>query len=240
MNDIANYVSKETLDNIYNRNSNVLGIITNTELEENGRGIGTVVLFVNLKKKSYFKYGDVISYNKSKLQWSSIADDDGCKLYLINPYWCKAYNHDVKIPCDVEVLKSVDDNGERKYYKSTEKMFLTKKQYIKRYNIELFGDVKYRMIAACENMWERFNEHKDYYKALNESAKHYLIDHTVLKKCYGKYTRAAGVAVSRWEKFKVEYYTQNQNQKVLEEKLNALKRKTDSNVIEFKLESKVV
>jgi len=233
MNKVENYINACTLNNI-RKNSNVLGIITNTEIEEKGRGIGTVVLFVNLKKKSYFKYGDIITYNKSKLKWSSKPDKDGCRLYLINPYWCSAYNHDIKIPCDVDVLKSYEEGGNRKYHIETEKVYMSKKQYIKRYNIELFGGVKYRVILACQNMWERINIHKDYYRALNETSKHYMIEHEQLKSYYGKYKNAAGVAVRKWEKFKVEYYTQNQNEQALQFKLDELKSKSESNIINFK------
>jgi len=57
------YVSKDTLENIYNRNENVYGIVSNPNiLNENNRCFGKVILLINLKSQKKIVINDIIEF----------------------------------------------------------------------------------------------------------------------------------------------------------------------------------
>lgn len=203
-----NYVNKETEENIFNnpKYDKCLGIISNTSLlNESDKSFGQVVLLINLPDKNKYVVGDMVEFSKNKVKWSaSTIDSKGRTLRIINTYWVKPYIRNLKIDVPVLVQVSKLENGIRVYDVVNEIQSMTFKQFKIRKMIELVGHIKYKDIAACENLAHRWYISKDYYKSLNETAKNYRIKHDELKKIYGIYGAFKKKIKIEWEKHKMK------------------------------------
>jgi len=230
------YVSEDTLNNIYNRNSNVFGIISNPNcLNNNGKCFGKVELIISIKRKKNILKNDIVEFNKDKIKWrSSNSDDKGCALCLVDPYWCKNYINNPKIKCPIRVLKSKIENEQRIYYSVDDYILLTKDQFIKRNLLTKFAKIQSLIIKACENFNDRYWSSKNYYKSLNETSKHYLIKHDQLKTFISTYNNAKKEFNKEWNKLLLKHYENNQNDLETSKLLEQFTTKEESKVINFR------
>lgn len=236
--DLNNYVSQDTLGNIYNRQKNMFGVVSNIKFTlRNNKCFGKVVLFINVTSKKKIVMNDIVEFNPLKIIWSSTNfDSDGNTLHLINPYWCKLYYVEPKIHVPVKVLLHDynKDTGEIKYFNSVENMYMTRAQFVKRCLLQIFGSYSYREIAACENMAERWWELKDYYRAHNETVKNYSVEGDHMKTLYSKFTNAKKEINKKWDKLLIKHYQQNAADKQIQAQIDNFKDKQKSNnIIDF-------
>ena len=92
----------------------------------------------------------------------------------------KLFIDDEKLSVRVEVLRSKVVKEEREYYKDYEFIKMNYKQFISRRLFEEFHNLKYSYMESYSNFQKRRNK-VGYYQALNETSKHYLIEHNDLK-----------------------------------------------------------
>ena len=235
------YISKDTIENIMNRNSNFYGLTSNLSIVlDNKKCFGKVVLFVNLKTKKKIVMNDIVEFYSSKIVWSSTNfDSDGNTLHLIKPHWCKIYFSEAKIPVPVKVLlhNYNKDTGECKYYDAIERQYMTRANFIKRRMLERFGDHKYGEVVACENMSERWWENKDYYKSHNETVKNYWIEGEKMKTLYSEFTNAKKDFAKEWDKLKIKWYEQNASEKQIQVQIDKYQEKqkieSSDNLVQF-------
>ena len=222
------YVSKDTLENIYNRNENVYGIVSNPNiLNENNRCFGKVILLINLKSQKKIVINDIIEFRGDKIKWRSTkCDDNGCVLCLVDPYWCRLYIYNPKIQCKVRVLKSHVTNNGRIYYGENEFINMTKDEFIKRQLLLKFAKWPYIVFAAVENFNRRYWETKDYYKSLNETSKHYIIKHQDLKSYRADYSKAVQEFNNKWNKLLLDSYRNEKSNNEIEFLFNKYKEKS--------------
>jgi hypothetical protein len=234
---IEDYIDQNLLDNIYSRNSNVLGVIANPDItNERKKCFGKVLLLVNIEKKKNINIKDNIEFYPNKIKWrSSFSDKKGRKLLLVDPYWCKLYIHDRKIHCPIRILKSKVEGTERIYYGIDEDILLTKNQFIKRKLLLKFAKTPHIIFEACENFNERWWTTKDYYRALNETSKHYLIKHDQLKIYIGEYNNAKKQFQAEWNNLLIKHYQNNESDQEFDKFYNDFEiTKNESVVIPFR------
>lgn len=239
---INKYVSDEVLENIFNRSNNFIGVVSNDQMiNENMKCFGIVALLVNVEKdkRKGIEINDVIEFLPEKIKWSSgKCDEYGCELHLINPYWCKEYICEERLNVPFNVLKSEVSYGERKYFVIEEIINkLNKDQFIARKMLFEFQDLPHLKFEACKNMASRFKNHNDYYRALNETCKHYLIEHEEMKSLYGRYQRAKGKFKKEWETMLLKEYKRSKamkNVRKIYDIYEQVSSKNKSNVIELK------
>jgi hypothetical protein len=209
---ISDYTDQNLLNSIYDKYSNVFGVICNPDiLNENKKCFGVVLLEISVKNKKDINLNDHVEFIQKKIKWrSSYPDKKGRKLCLVDAYWCKRYIHDRKIKCSIRVLKSQVEGSERIYYGYNEEIMLTKDQYIKRQLILKFSKYPAIVFEACKNFDQRWWITKDYYRALNETSKHYLIKHEQLKKYVAQYNKAKKEFNEEWNKLLLKYYENNE------------------------------
>jgi len=176
--ELSDYLSEDLINNIYDRRTNVFVILYNEDAKIGDDYVGELLLKINIKKdKTYIKIHDHIRFRRDRVKWKN-QERTVC---LIDPYWVKLFINDEKLPIQVDVLKSRLVNGVRKYYKSRETIEMNYKQFITRRLYEEFHTLKHSYLEAYSNFQERRNK-VGYYQALNETSKHYLIEHNDLKK----------------------------------------------------------
>jgi len=232
-----NYVSEDTLNNIFDRHTNVYAIISNLNVvKDNKKSFGKVVYLVNLKNKKKISVNDIVEFNADKIKWtSSIFDDDGCTLHLINPYWCKLFTNNPKIKVPVKILLSKVIEDKRIYFNEVEYQIMNRDQYRKRRLLEIFSAVQYRILMAVENLGRRWYETNDYYKALNETSKNYNIKHDMLKEYYGKYNNCKKIINKEWNNLLIKHYQRHLAENQIEKYFKKFKENNkSSNVLEFK------
>ena len=174
--ELENYISEDKINNIYNIYSNVFIVLYNENAKTGNRYVGQLIVKVNITKdKSYIKDGDFIDFRIDKIKWK----DD--KIVVIDPYWVTLYTDKETLPIKVKVLRSKVVNNNRNYYEDYEIINMTYKQFIKRKLMEDYANVKYSLIEAYSNFQKR-RKNVGYYQALNETSKHYMIEHDHLKK----------------------------------------------------------
>lgn len=202
------YISEDTLNNLFNRNKNVYGVVANPNItNENNRCFGKILLLINLESKKKITINDIVEFRGDKIKWRSTKfDDNGCILCLIDPYWCRLYIHNPKIQCPVRVLKSHVANNNRSYYGADEFVIMNKDEFIKRRLLLKFAKWPHFIVAACINFSNRYWSSKDYYKSLNETSKHYLIKHKDLKSYVGQYGRAKSYFNKKWNDLLLKSY----------------------------------
>lgn len=174
--ELKNCLNEDKINNIYNTYSNVFIVLYDENAKTGNRYVGQLLARVNITKdKGYIKNGDFIDFRADKVKWK-----DG-RVVVIDPYWVKLYLDKETLPIQVKVLRSKLVGDVRKYYQDHEVIEMTYKQFIKRRLMEEYSDVKYSFIEAYSNFQGR-RKTVGYYQALNETSKHYLIEHEHLKK----------------------------------------------------------
>ena len=229
------YISEDTLNNIYDRHSNVFGIISNPDcLNNNDKCFGKITLLISITSNKNIIINDIVEFNKDKIKWrASRYDDKGCTVCLVDPYWCKIYEDNPKIKCPIRVLKSKVENGNRNYYSADDIMLLTKDQFIKKRLLIKFSKHQNLLIKAVENFNERYWSSKNYYKSLNETSKHFLIKHDQLKRVVSTYNNAKKEFNKEWNKLLLKHYQINQNDLSISKLLDNFKQKKETKIINF-------
>ena len=233
------YLSEETLSNIHNRESNVYGIISNPDIIINKyKCIGKIVLFVDIKSKKKLVMNDMVEFNMNKITCSSTKfDSDGRTIHLVKPHWCKKFYQEMqlKVPVPVLLHDYNKDTGDITYKKHVEYKLMSRDQFKKRILLHMFGEYTYRQISACENMAERWWEHKDYYRAHNETVKNYLIEGEDLKELYSKFTNAKKNINASWTKLKIRHFEQDLAAKQVEDYIERFKetKEKKTNILNF-------
>lgn len=223
------YVSEDTLNNLFNRNKNVYGIVANPDItNENNRCFGKVLLLINLKSKKKITINDIVEFRGDKIKWrSTTCDDNGCILCLIDPYWCRSYIYNPKIQCPVRILKSHVTDNNRIYYGADAFVIMNKDEFIKRRLLLKFAKWQHLVVAACENFNNRYWAIKDYYKALNETAKHYLIKHDQLKSYLSDYSNAKKEFNKEWDDLLLKSYQNKEASELIEKLYKKFENKTN-------------
>jgi len=174
--ELKNCLSEDKINNIYDTYSNVFVVLYDENAKMGNRYVGQVLAKVNITKdKSYIKNGDFIDFRVDKVKWK-----DG-RVIIVDPYWVKLYMDKETLPIQVKVLRSKVVGDIRKYYEDYEIIEMTYKQFIKRRLMEDYANVKHSFMEAYSNFQKRRKE-VGYYQALNETSKHYMIEHENLKK----------------------------------------------------------
>ena len=174
--ELKHCLSEDKINNIYDTYTNVFVVLYDENAKTGGRYIGQLLSKVNITKdKAYIKDGDYVDFRTDKVKWK-----DG-QVAVVDAYWVKLYMDREKLPIKVKVLRSKVVEDVRKYYEDYETIEMTYKQFIKRRLMEEYADVKHSFMEAYSNFQER-RKAAGYYKALNETSKHYMIEHEHLKK----------------------------------------------------------
>jgi hypothetical protein len=173
--ELKNYLSEEKINNIYDRYSNVFVAFYDENAKQNGKYVAQLLAKVNIKKdKAYIKNGDFIEFKTDKVKWKDK------KIVVVDPHWVSPYMNEETLPINVKILKSKVVDNIRQYYESYEIIELTYKQFIKRRLLEDYANVKHLFMEAYSNFQDR-RVKVGYYQALNETSKHYRIEHDQLK-----------------------------------------------------------
>ncbi len=174
--ELKNCLSEDKINNIYDRYTNIFVVLYDENAIKDGRYIGQLLSKVNITKdKSYIKDGDYVEFRSDKVKWK-----DG-HVVVIDPYWVKLYMDRETVPVKVKVLRSKVVDEVRQYFTAYEPIEMTYKQFIKRRLMEEYADVKHSFMEAYSNFQGR-RKTVGYYRALNETSKHYMIEHDHLKK----------------------------------------------------------
>ena len=235
MGTLEDYLDDESIDNLFNRYSNVIVAEIDVDAQlENGKMVGQVVVSIE-SNKEYIQTKDFIEFYLSKAKWKSAVKNDK-QLVIVNSHWVKFYNHDPKLKIMVPILKSKVVNNKRVYFEDHEAMELTYKQYQRRRILKDFGDkYTYRQMEAYFNMSRRFQETQDYYKALNETAKQFCVEHLFLKDViFPEINNAKKKYKKDWHDFLLKQYQSRENAKAINEFIEERKSKKEkTNIIEM-------
>jgi hypothetical protein len=234
--DLSVYASESTIDNIYNQYHDSFGVISNLNIINEGKCFGKVVLVIGILKKKFIKKGSIIKFQEKNVKWSSTHfDDKGCTLHILKAHWCTPFKFEEQLNVPIRILKSKRlEDGTRHYWGEDELLTFTKDQYIERMLLHKYAKEPVMIYYACKNMARRFKEHRDYYRALNETSKHYLIKHERLKSYYGEYQKAKQTFYKNWDVLLLESYRYNKIEKDISEMYNQLTEVKNSKVIPFK------
>jgi hypothetical protein len=178
--ELKEYLTDEMIDNIYNEYSNVYVIKYDNDAQIDGLYFGRLLLKVNLKdgkdKKPFITINSYVEFSGEKMKWKNGT------ICLVDPYWVKKYRVIGKLKVRVKVLRSKadKDSDTRSYFVAYENVNLTFKQFIKRRLNEEYRKSSYIALEAYSNFQMR-RKQVGYYKALNETSKHYLLEHNLLK-----------------------------------------------------------
>jgi len=232
MNEINNFLNEDQINNIFNQFSNVYVINYDKNAVKDKEYVGSVLLKVNIKKdKPSIKLHSFVMFRKNKIKWSN---ENIC---LVDPYWVKPFINNEKLNIKVEILKSKVDDDKRLYYKDYEYIELTLNQFIKRRILEIVGGKNsYTLIEAFFN----FNERKSfvgYYKALNETSKHYLIEHEILsKKIIPQMNNLLKKLKKEWQELYIQEIKNDKAKQAIDQLIKKNKENKSANII--KLNSK--
>lgn len=232
------YINNEILENITNQFENIFGVVSNPHFEnEYGKCVGQIVLAIKLKNKVNLSLGDIVEFKESKIKWrSSYPDDHGRIICLLDPHWVKQHKINIRIDVPVKVqktiVKEVDGQIEKEYFIETEYQKMNRNQFIKRKMIEYLRDYKYYEIEAVNNLNARYSEHKDYYRAVNETSKNYVIPSDYLISLRGKINSIKKKILSEWMNLELSYF-KNKNAQTDMDELYKLLEKESSNVVQF-------
>ena len=235
MKEYENYINEDMLNNIFNQFGNVFGIVSNPNVNNDYKKcFGKVIIKVTVKSKKKITLRDIIEFDESKIKWkSSNPDTDGCVLCLVDPHWCRMYKLDEKIKVPVTVLRTQSDGENRRYWDELAFQVMNQNQFLKRRLIDKKGGYTYAQTEAVTNFEERLYKHKDYYKALNETAKNYRIKHEELKSLRGVFANFRKEIYKEWDNLLLNHYKNNQSKVELKDLIERFK-KEKSNVIDFK------
>lgn len=224
------YLSEDKIDNIHNQYKNVFVIKYNENAIKRNNYVGQLIAKVDMKKdKMYIKVGDYVEFRKDKIKWT---DREIC---IIDPYWVKIYMDDEKLPIKVKVLKSKVDDGKdkREYYLSDEFVELNYKQFMERRLYEDYSQMPHSFLASYKHFQER-RKQVEYYKALNETCKHYLVEHTLLKNVIiPKINNSLREYKKEWKELLTKMLKQDRARKAINDLIEENKP-VDSKVIKLK------
>ncbi|HUU87791.1 MAG TPA: hypothetical protein VMX17_08570 [Candidatus Glassbacteria bacterium] len=235
--ELEKYLSKDSINNLFDRLTDVFIIELDIYGElQSGKNVGQVKLCIDVSKP-YITNGDFVEFYLSKAKYKSVVVEDKM-IAALNPRWVKLYNHDPKLKVRVPVLSSRvnEATNEREYYEDYEVMELTFKQYQKRRILKDFGDkYTFGQMEAYNNMSRRFQQHKDYYRALNETSKHYFVTHTFIKDViFPEINNAKKRYRKDWRTFLMKQYQSNENEKRINDFLKDIKESVpENNVIQL-------
>jgi hypothetical protein len=215
--DIEDYLDENGLNNLYDQFKNVVVCETNPSLKNSlGNMIGRVLLTIDSKKKSLKKESRV-EFSPERIKWRSAMKDNKCIVVILS-HWAKPYLRDIKLKVLVKVLRSkVDSNGKRVYYEDTEDLDLTMDQFIQRRMNEELAMYRYKYVQAYENFNRRNFQLKDYYRALNETSKHYMIPHEKLKTLISNINHLKKALKKEWNNYLIQHYERHVEDKMINE-----------------------
>ena len=199
--EISLFCSSDVIENIYINYEKIVGIESNLNIiNEHNKCVGKVILISNTKNISLNSF---VEFNRDKIKWrSSKLDSDENGFYLVDPYWCKKYISEPKIDVPIKVYKPTTNTFE------IELMGMYYKQFLKRRLLDLYGDWKYRVVAAIRNYDK--NRNKGHWTAINSTVKHYHVDNKTLKTALAKRNKYIATINNEWIKLCNNYYEQNE------------------------------
>ena len=201
--ELKNYLSEDQINNIYNIYSNVFIVSYNENAKIGNRYIGQVIGKVNITKdKPYIKIGDFIDFRIDKVKWKNETT------LVVDPYWVSLYKNNEKLPIKIKVLRSKVVNNVRQYYEDHEIIEMTYKQFIQRRLLEEYSGVKHSFMEAYSNFQKR-RIAVGYYKALNETSKHYMIEHPYLKSIIQRVNNSLKKYKKEWSDLYISSLRQN-------------------------------
>jgi hypothetical protein len=224
---INDFLNEEQINRIYNEFNNVFVIRYKPDTEYNGKYVGRLLLKISLKKNNNIKINDDVVFSVNKIKW---RNDNVC---VVNPHWVKKFLDGIKLKIKSKVLNSrINGNNERIYYYDYEYIELNYKQFISKKLVEDFGNIKHNVIEAYFNFYKR-RKKVGYYKALNETSKHYMVEHDYLRNII---VPNVSNALKNYKKEWFEFYIQTlENEKVKNsiKELNE-EKKEHGKIIKFK------
>lgn len=227
---LEEYLNEDGINNLFNEFDDVAVCETNPNLKNSsGNLVGTILLLINSKKKT-LKNSGRIEFSPDRIKWKSSLKNDKC-VVVLRTRWAIPYLRNIKLNVKVKVLKSKIEDGERIYYEDTEYMELTKDKFFKRRMYEELRMYRYKYIQAYENFNVRNRELKDYYRALNETSKHYMIEHEKLKTLISHINHLKKELNKEWNKYLLQHYEKHIEDKMIDEFF--IEEKDNSNVIDM-------
>lgn len=225
---LNDYLDEDGINNIYTEYKNVFVVKYDEDAKINNRYVGRLILKVNITKdRTYIKVGDYIDFRIDKVKWKN------GEICIVDPYWVKVYLNTEKLSVEVKILKSKVEEGKRIYFESCECIDMTYKQFINRRLLEEYRNVKYSFLEAYSNFQERRST-VGYYRALNETSKHYLIAHDELKNVViPRVNNSLKKYKKEWENLYLKSLEQNRAQAAITKLVEINKTKSD-NVIKLK------
>ena len=214
-------LSEDQINNIFDRYNDVFLIETKQNAHINNSVVGIIRLGVNVKKqRQYLKSGVYVLFPELRVVWRSSPDENGHNLVIVKSHWVKKYTIDLKLPITVPIQKYVrnKETGEITYYKDYETIYMNYNQYVNRRMIVDYHDTPYSMLMAYENHKRRQQKYNDYYRALNESSKQFMIEHEVLK----KFISDVGHKKKKYKKEWVEWKYQDSENSIIEKELDLI------------------
>jgi len=228
--DIKKHLSESSIDNIYSQYANVFIIKYNENATKGNNYIGQLIAKVEMKKdKEYIRAGDYVEFRKDKIKWTNR------EVCIIDPYWVKMYMDDEKLSIRVKVLKSKVEDGKDKrvYYLSDEFIELNYKQFMERRLYEDYSHMPYSFLASYKHFQER-RKQVEYYRALNETCKHYLVEHALLKNVIiPKVNNSLREYKKEWKELLTQILKQDRARKAINDLIEQNKL-VDSKVIKLK------
>ena len=231
------YINDDMLEKIYEEYPKCFGIRFNENIIVNGKCVGQVLLLSGVTKKT-IGYNSRVKFLKEKIKYIT-GENNGSKLCVINQYWVKPFINNPKLKFKIKVLKSKlnETTNERVYFYDLEEIELTYSQYIMRNMIIDFGNYKHQIICAYENFKQRYGLHHNYYRALNETCKNYLIKHDMLKSILSRIDNTKKKYKKEWTKEYIKHLEINRDQRIIDELFKDSKVEKDkSNIVQFKKE----
>lgn len=201
-NEVKKYLREDMIDNIYNRYTNVFVIKYDEDALINGTYFGRLLLKVKIKegKDKSIIINDFVEFRVDRVKWKNGT------ICLVDPYWVKKYRETNKISVKVKILKSKvnKENNKREYYTDYEYIKMTFSQFISRRLYENYKTSEHVLLIYSNFQTRR--KRVGYYKALNETSKHYLVEHDILKDII---IPKINNSIRKYKKEWNELYTQN-------------------------------
>jgi GTP1/Obg family GTP-binding protein len=97
-----------------------------------------------------------------------------------------------------------------------------------------FGNYKHQIISAYENFKRRYAFHYDYYRALNETCKSYLIEHDMFKVVLSRIDNAKKRYKKEWKEEYIKHLEINRDQKLIDELFEEFKEESKTKIIQIK------
>jgi hypothetical protein len=226
----------DIIENIYDRYSDIFVIETKENANINKSMVGIIRCIVNVRSsRKYLKVGDHVIFPPSKIKHKLTTDKNGHFVVLITSYFVSKYTNDMKYPVVVHIQKynRNTETGEISYHKDTEVIYFTYNQYVKRRMLNDFRDRPYVLVMAYENHRELQKKHNDYYRALNSTAKHFMIEHETLKSFISEVNNKKKKYKKDWIEGKLKYLEDKEIEKDLDEMFEDDTTENSATVINF-------